>query len=230
MKHQHRLITCRNFKHYDKEKFIGDLKNVRWGNVYAVDSVNEAYKIFEFYVKGIVDKHDPRIKKKVRGILCPWRSLEISELMKTRYYHLRKAKKSNSEYDWYNNWKYRNKVTSSIRKSKAKYIQSLIEKNVKNPKQFWKVLKSIYSNKNAPKIHSKVFEIAGKMEYNKEKIANGFYTAFATFTVNAFCYAFSWHGCYESLVPWIPHCCRIFLLFLNLYRALLFKQCMVYRK
>ena len=97
LNHRHRLNTCRNFKHYDKEKFIGDLKNVPRGNVYAIDSVNEAHQIFEFYVKGIVDKHDPRIKKKVRGVLCPWRTLEINELTKTRYYHLRKAKESNSE-------------------------------------------------------------------------------------------------------------------------------------
>ena len=75
-------------------------------------------------------------------------------------------------------------MTSSIRKIKATYIQSPIEENAKNPKQFWKVQKSIYPNKNAPKIHSKVFEIAGKMEYNKEKIANGFCTAFTTCTVN----------------------------------------------
>ena len=63
------MITCKNIKHYIKEKFIGDLKNVPWGNVCAIDSVNEAYKIFDVYVKGIVDKHAPRIRKTVRGIL-----------------------------------------------------------------------------------------------------------------------------------------------------------------
>ena len=30
LKFQPRLITCRNFKHYDKEKFAGDLKNAPW--------------------------------------------------------------------------------------------------------------------------------------------------------------------------------------------------------
>ena len=54
LKLQPRLITCRNFKHYDKEKFIGDLKNVPRGKVYAIDNVNETYKIFEFHVKGIL--------------------------------------------------------------------------------------------------------------------------------------------------------------------------------
>lgn len=40
---QPRLITCRNFKHYDKEKFIGDLKNAPWGKVYTENSANKAY-------------------------------------------------------------------------------------------------------------------------------------------------------------------------------------------
>ena len=72
LKLQPRLIICRNFKHYDKEKFINDLENVPWGKVYTTDSANEAFTIFEFYVKGRVDKHALGITKKVRGILCPW--------------------------------------------------------------------------------------------------------------------------------------------------------------
>ena len=120
LKLQPRLITCRNFKNYDREKFISDLKTAPWGKVYTENSVNKAYENFESTVKGIVDKHAPRIKKKVRGIHCPWRTPEISELIKTRDYHLGKEKKSNNNNNWYSYKKYRNKVTaSSIRKSKA---------------------------------------------------------------------------------------------------------------
>ena len=93
------MITCRNFKHYDKEKFIGNPKNAPWGKVYTEDSVNESYKNFETIVKDIVDKHAPRIQKKIRGIHCPWRTPEICELIKIRDYHLRKAKKSSNDND-----------------------------------------------------------------------------------------------------------------------------------
>ena len=71
-------------------------------------------------------------------------------------------------------------MTARIRKSKAQYNRNLIEENVKNPKQFWKVLKTLYPQGNTSQINSKVFEIAGKMENNKEKTADGFCKAFTT--------------------------------------------------
>ena len=93
---------------------------------------------------------------------------------------MHKARKSNNDNDSYNYKKYRNKVTASIRKSKAQYNRNLIEENVRNPKQFWKVLKMLYTQGNTSQINSKVFEIAGKMEDNKEKTAVGFCKAFTT--------------------------------------------------
>ena len=162
------------------EKFIGNLKNAPWGKVYTEDSVKESYKNFETIVKDIVVKHAPRIQKKIRGTHCPFRTPEICELIKIRDYHLRKAKKSRNDNDWYNYKKYRKKVTASIRKSKAQYNQNVIEENVRNPKQFWKILKTLYPQGNTSQINSKVFEIDGKMEDNEEKIADGFCKAFTT--------------------------------------------------
>ena len=68
-------------------------------------------------------------------------------------------------------------MTSRVRQSKGKYNRSLKEENSYNPRQCWKALKSLFPHKSTLQIHSKVFEIAGKMEYNKEKITNGFCVA-----------------------------------------------------
>ena len=97
-----------------------------------------------------------------------------------------------TSYYWYNYKKYRNKVTASIRKSKAKYSQHLFEENVKNPKQFWKILKTLHPQGNTSQTNSKIFEVAGKMEDNRRNIADGF------------CHAFT--ACAETLCSLLPSC------------------------
>ena len=66
-----REIYCRNYRNYNKELFLKDLKSVPWENVYNSSDVNAAYDKFEAFVSDSVNKYAPMIKRKVRASRCP---------------------------------------------------------------------------------------------------------------------------------------------------------------
>ena len=89
-----RVISCRNYENYNSAKFNSDLKDAPWGQVYNAPDLDTAYDNFQSIVVESVDKHSPMIRKKVRGLHCPWLTTEITDLIKTRDYHLKRAKEA----------------------------------------------------------------------------------------------------------------------------------------
>ena len=162
-----RVISCRNYKNYNSAKFNSDLKDAPWGQVYNAPDLDTAYDNFQSIVVESVEKHAPMIRKKVRGPHCPWRTTEITDLIKTRDYHLKRAKRSGSNHDWSLYRQYRNKVNVSARKSKASYNRILWEENAHNPKQFWKMVKKLYPMGNKSRSHATAFEISGELITDK---------------------------------------------------------------
>ena len=179
-----REIYCRNYRNYNKELFVKDLKSVPWEHVYNISDVNAAYNSFEAFVSDSVKKFAPMMKRKVRAIRCPWRTSEINDAIKTRDYYLRKAMKSGADNYWYHYKNARNKVNGLIRKSKAQYHQSLISKNAKDPKNFLKAVKQVYPMKETPPSSCKEFEISGRLIDDKRDIANSFCEFFTSQAAN----------------------------------------------
>ena len=153
-----------------------------WGQVYNAPDLETAYDNFESIVAESVEKHAPMIQKRVRGLYCTWRTTEITELIKTRDYHLKRAKRSGSNHDSSQYRQYRNKVNASVRKSKASYIRTIMEENAHDPKQFWKMVKKLYptSNKSVSQSLSTAFHISGELTTDKNTIANSFCRHFTT--------------------------------------------------
>ena len=175
-----RLITCRNYKNYEKESLNEDLREASWDQVLKSQDAEIAYNAFESILTKVFDKHAPVTQKKVRGLHCPWRTPEILKLIKSRDYHLTKAKKSGNDNDWKLYREYRNKVNSCIRKSKAAYNKHLIEENTKNPKQFWNLVKKLYPSKDTASVGVSALEVNGKLETTKQGIASLFCDYFTT--------------------------------------------------
>ena len=79
----------------------------------------------------------------MRGKPTPWLSLEIKNAMNKRDFYLKRA--TNDEVDWLLYRKIRNKVTYSIRQSKARYCRNFLHETANQPKDFWKNIKGIRS-------------------------------------------------------------------------------------
>ena len=180
LKIKSRTITCRNYKNYNKEKLQQDLLNAPWEHVYKEQDAENAYNAFESILAKVFDNIVPMIQKKVRGLSCPWRTPEILKLIRTRDYHLRKAKRSGNDNDWHLYRQHRNKVNASIKKSKASYNKTLLEENAKNPKQFWTLIKKLYPMKENTSPVLSALEVDGKLETTKQGIASTFCKYFAT--------------------------------------------------
>ena len=75
-----RVISCRIYKNCNSAKFNSDRKHAPWGQVYNAPHLDTAYDNFQSIVIESVEKHAPMIRKKVRGLHCPWRTTEITDL------------------------------------------------------------------------------------------------------------------------------------------------------
>ena len=77
----------------------------------------------------MADNHAPIKKRRVNGIYSASMTLKISDAMRDRDYHHRKARKSASAYHWQMFRKLRNFVNKEIKASKSKYYTNLIEES-----------------------------------------------------------------------------------------------------
>ena len=109
------LLTYRSFAKFDKDKYIGDLRNAPFSDVYnhtdPADALNTWYSI----CNKILDKHAPQKMKRTKHPVKPeWLTPKIRDAMRHRDYLLRL-----NRFDEYK--RYRNKVTYMIRDSKKKF-------------------------------------------------------------------------------------------------------------
>lgn len=99
-----RIITYRHFATYAwpsailrRAKFCESWRRLfiyqcKWGN--------EAWGSLRDTLQRCLDKHAPLISKKVKGRLCPWLTPDVKKEMNLRDGLLRKARRTNQEFDW----------------------------------------------------------------------------------------------------------------------------------
>ena len=117
-----RTIEYRCYKHYNKQSFLLDHKNVNWSTFVDendVDAtVNSWCQCFTESMFYIADMHTPMKKMKVKGISIPWMTAELSRAMQDRDYHLKKAQKTQSQHHWSSYRKLRCFVNKAVRVSR----------------------------------------------------------------------------------------------------------------
>ncbi|CAH3157598.1 unnamed protein product, partial [Porites lobata] len=69
---QPKFIPSRNFKHFNEENFLTDLKNASWPVIKSAMEVNSAWNTWKDIFLNIVDKHAPRRVMQVRNKRAPW--------------------------------------------------------------------------------------------------------------------------------------------------------------
>ena len=139
-----KMLTRRDFRNFDSDKFKADMAAAPWGNIYAVDDddVDNKVTIFENIHREIIDKHAPMRTFRVTRPATPWLTDEIKKIMdeRDRYKNkFNKEKKTETEIIFKD---LRNKVTHAIRQSKIKVFNDRINTKFKNPKVFHQALKN----------------------------------------------------------------------------------------
>lgn len=70
-------IIARNYKRYDRNRFVEDLAQVRWHEISMIDDINEMLERFNRRFLEVLNKHAPIRSMKVKYCQCPFVNQEI---------------------------------------------------------------------------------------------------------------------------------------------------------
>ena len=114
-----RVIETRQFKHFNRGKFLSDLNQLPWANVDLYSDPSEMWRVCKEMFLGSVDKHAPlkskRIRKKKRS---PWITRELLNKIQKRDFLKKKEIFSNNSAIWYQFSCARNQANNALNSQK----------------------------------------------------------------------------------------------------------------
>jgi hypothetical protein len=117
-------------------------------SLYEITDVNAAWIFLKHILLRSFNKHAPIITKHIKGQHCPWLTPEIKSQMNRKDQLLRKARKSKKKEGWELYKTAKNCCNNMVRKAKRDYHQTLLNENSKNPRKFWKAIKTVFPGNN----------------------------------------------------------------------------------
>ena len=165
-KYKPKMVTRRDLHDFKEEKFIEEISEVSWEDLYTADTPDTKANIFETKFSAVLNKHAPFKTFRVTRPPAPWLTNEIKETMnkRDRYKNKFNQQKKYEKRDEVTTQTFsiyqglRNKVTHMIRASKIKMFNDKINSKIKHPKAFHNALKdnSIVDNKRINITHPAV--------------------------------------------------------------------------
>ena len=124
---QHNTIRKRTYTRFNSHDFLHDIVSSNtFNNLITIENVSEAWDLFKHEFLEISNWHAPITSKRIRLQSNPWLNQDILTLIRQRNYvhKLAVTTKESSHFCHYRSL--RNKVTSTIRKTKYSYYTSQI--------------------------------------------------------------------------------------------------------
>ena len=140
-KHLKKSVRC--WKKCNIDELISDLKSAPWDDMDILYSIDDKWTFWQTLFWGIIDKHVPCKRVRVRKHSLPWITQELRKMIGTRNYLLTKAKKSGNEENWTQYRNMRNHVVNVLRRAKLSYFEQVCVQSAKNPKKMWNELKKL---------------------------------------------------------------------------------------
>ena len=140
-----KIIHYRNFKRFDEQKFIDDIKKADFS--FETDDPNENYSALTNTFSLIVEKHAPLKKKIVRGNHAPFITKDLRKAIYTRSRLKSKYIKNPSEVNKKLYKSQGNKCVSIRKKSMKQYFSNITSKGTVTNREFWKTMKPFLTNK-----------------------------------------------------------------------------------
>ena len=182
-------ISEREWSNFDRENFILDYSSVDWEDLFKTDEINSdnSNRMYLDVVKMLLHTYAPlnRINKcKMKFKSKPWITLglqkSISEKKKLLKNFINKKDPILKPEFHTNHKKYRNLLSTLMKKSKQDYCDKCFERNWNNIKNIWKKIKSLISLKTvASNVPTAVSLDNGDTITNPYDIANTFNNYFA---------------------------------------------------
>ena len=85
LKKDHKVITTRPMKNFDKDTFLADVAGICWKQRFnETDDVNVLVTRWSTLFSLIIDKHAPIKTLRVSERYCPWVNKDLKELIRSR--------------------------------------------------------------------------------------------------------------------------------------------------
>ena len=141
-----RTIEMRQFKYFQKNKFLNDLEQMPWSNVDLCSDPNDMWH--EWKKKMFVscmDKHAPRKLKRISKKRAPWITKGLLNKMHRRDLIKKKAISSNDHDMWEQFKCARNQANNAIKQTKKRYFSDNLKVSKGNPRKTWNLINELTS-------------------------------------------------------------------------------------
>ena len=154
-----KTISVRNFKHFDRNEFLDDLKLAHFDEIknYSNDA-NEMWLLWKSLYIDILNKHAPITNIRLKGFTLPYMTKDLKNMIRQRDYLKAKAVKTGSKYLFQAFRQIRSRVFSSLKQLRKDYYTRKLKETKGDMKKTWKILKSaMYQPTKANPIEKLVF-------------------------------------------------------------------------
>ena len=160
-KYQPNKIRSRNYKNYDKENIIKDVKNINSDSLFMCKDPTYLWIILKETALNMANNHEPFTIKTIKGKPCTWLSESINREMNFCDTLNRRAQKNKTEENWNAYKRQKNKVNNIIKKAKITHYKDILEEHATKPEKFWKCIKNLFPRKAEKEMICTKFEVDG---------------------------------------------------------------------
>ena len=149
VKKQHKNISTRSLKNFNKTEFLNDLLSVDWkGIVSNTDDINKIVEQWSHLFSLILEKHAPMRNKRVSEKFSPWLTKEFPTMSATRDRLRKQAVRSKSQVLMQAYRQVRNRVNKLNLDLKREFFAKKISSYAGDLKGSWKVINQVLNKKS----------------------------------------------------------------------------------
>ena len=148
-KREHKYITSRQLKNFNKEAFLSDLSEVDWeGLVSQAQDIEDAVRSWTQIFSLVLEKHAPTLRRRVSDRFSPWLNSDYFKMIKTRDKLKIKAVRNGSKLLMQSYKQIRNKANNLNVRLKREYFSEKITQFQGDLKKTWKTINQVINKKS----------------------------------------------------------------------------------
>ena len=172
-----KTIRKRSYKNFDQEKFLTELTNVDWSDVYKMNEVDQATEVFSSKFKLVLNSHAPWIIFQQRKNFSPWLTditkelIQDREKLKSKSVELAQAGDDEAaSEEWEKLKKVRNEINNRKKYEEINFKKEKISGSLDSTANTWKSAKSFMEWENTGGPPNQLFN-NGKLITKSSEIA-----------------------------------------------------------
>ena len=172
LKKDHKVVTTRSMKNFDKDAFLSDVAGICWERGFSeTDDVNVLVTQWSTLFSLIIDKHASIKTLRVSEKYCPWVNVGLKQLIRSRDKLKKAAVKSKSQLLMSSYRQIRNKINKQNFELKRQYFSERLAQAKGNMKESWKTINQVV-NKRSKSTNIDLLKGPGREIVNRQEISN----------------------------------------------------------